>query len=110
MATTLPPIVDGSVYPLISRVEPCLAKTLPLTFTKLSVQCASAGTVTLPLMLSGPDASPPIVPVQVTSAAQALGALANNVVAAAIIKVRRNTARFGNRRRNRVDETKRQSE
>src|SRR5580704_8802396 len=105
MASTLPPIVDGSVYPVISRVEPCLACTLPVTFTKLRVQFAPLGTVTFPLMLSGPDAPPLITPVHVTSAAQAVGVPTKNVVAAAI-RLSRNRTRAGNRRRSRVDETK----
>src|SRR5580704_9954393 len=101
MASTLPPIVDGSVYALISRVEPGAACTLPVTFTKLRVQCASTGTMTFPLMVSGPDAPPLITLVQVTSAAQAVGA-PTNVVAAAITSVSRNRTRVGNRRRSRV--------
>src|ERR1700735_5598495 len=101
MASTLPPIVDGSVYAVISRVEPGLACTLPVTFTKLRVQCAFVGTMTFPLMVSGPDASPLITLVQVTLAAQAVGA-PTNVVAAAITRVSRNKTRVGNRRRSRV--------
>jgi hypothetical protein len=97
----LPPIVDGSVYALISRVEPCLACTLPVTFTKLRVHFAPLGTVTFPLMLSGPDAPPLITPVQVTSAAHAVGA-PTNVVATAITRVSRNRTRVGNRRWRRV--------
>src|SRR6516164_8703619 len=93
---TLRSQVDGSVYALTSRVEPCLACTLPITFTKLRVQFAPLGTMTFPLMLSGPDASPLIVPVQVTSAAQAAGA-PTNVMAAAITRVRRNRTRVANK-------------
>src|ERR1700746_2251205 len=95
-------MVDGSEYPLISRVEPCLACTLPVTLTKLRVQFAPLGTVTFPWMFSGPDAPPLITPVQVTSAAQAVGAPTKNVAAAAITKVSRNRTRVVNRRRGRV--------
>src|ERR1700722_2396351 len=101
MASTLPPIVDGSVYALISRVEPAAACTLPVTFTKLRVQGASTGTMTFPLMLSGADASPLITLVQVTFAAQAVGA-PTNVVTAAITRVSRNRTRVDNRCRTRV--------
>src|ERR1700731_314764 len=94
-------MVDGSVCPLISRVEPCPACTLPVTFTKVRVQFAPLGTMTFPLMLSGPDAPPLITLVQVTSAAQAVGA-PTNVVAAAITRVSRNRTRVGSRRRSRV--------
>src|SRR6516164_3481671 len=95
-------MVDGSEYPSISRVEPCLACTLPVTLTKLRVQFAPLGTVTFPWMSRGPDAPPLIAPVQVASAAQAVGAPAKNVVAAAITRVSTNRTRVGNRRRGRV--------
>src|SRR6516225_1639571 len=98
----LPPIVDGSAYALINRVEPCLVCTLPLTFTKLRVQFAPLGTMTFPLMLSGPDAPPLIILVQVTSAAQAVGVPAKNVVAAAITRVSRNRTRVDNTHCSRV--------
>src|SRR5579863_5533288 len=51
----------------MSRVEPCPASTLPLTLTKLSVQVASFGTVTFPLIVVTVE-PPPTVPVQVISA------------------------------------------
>src|SRR5580704_16491069 len=64
------------------RVEPAPVVTLPVTFTKLSVQEAPAGTVTLPLMVVTVEA-PPTVPEQLTSA-RALGVPAKNSTAAVI--------------------------
>src|SRR5579863_7483088 len=51
----------------MSSVEPCPASTSPLTLTKLSVQVASFGTVTLPLIVVT-VVPPPTVPVHVISA------------------------------------------